>query len=119
MEERTLFELTVELVAVAGGVADLAQVLRAPVLAAVHATSPVGHQHGRKEGGVGVLDLDKPRTVGDLLPVELDVDPVPPGVVGDEVRLELFLGDCVYMAGHSAPIDNYLQVSKSGASSVN
>ena len=91
MEERTLLELAVELVAVAGVVADLAQVLRAPVLTPVHATAPVSHQHRRKERGVGVFDLNEPGAVGDLLPVELDVDPVPPGVVGDEVRLELFL----------------------------
>ena len=89
MEERTLFELAVELVTVAG--VDLAQVLCAPILAAVHPTSPVSHQHGGQERSVGILDLDKPGAVGDLLPVELDVDPVPPGVVGDEVRLELLL----------------------------
>ena len=89
MEERALFELAVELVAVAG--VDLAQVMCAPILAPVHATAPVGHQHGGQQRSVGILDLNKPGAVGDLLPVELDVDPVPPGVVGDEVRLELFL----------------------------
>ena len=45
-------------------------------------------KHGGEEGCVGVLDLDEPGRVGHLLPVELDVDPVPPGVVGDEVRLK-------------------------------
>ena len=82
-------------------------------------TPPVGHQHGCQERSVGVLYLHKPGRVGNLLTIELDIHPVPAQVVRDEVGFELLLGDGVNMTGHSAAINNYLQIAKPGSSAVN
>ena len=81
-------------------------------------TPPVGHQHGCQERSVGVLYLHKPGRVGNLLTIELDIHPVPAEVVGDEVRLELFLGHGVNMTGHPTTIHNYFQIAKPGAPSL-
>ena len=45
---------------------------------------------------------------GYLLAVELDVDPMSAGVVGDEVGFELLLGDGVDVAGHPAAVHHDL-----------
>ena len=88
-----------------------------PILSPLPA-SPVCHQHGSQQRGVGVLHLHEPGRVGDLLTVELDIHPVPAQVVRDEVCLELFLGHGVNMTGHPATIDNYFQIAKPGAPSL-
>lgn len=63
--------------------------------------------------------VHKPGRVWNLFPVELDVDSVSAEVVGDEAGRELLLGDGGDVRGHSAALDDHLQVAEASAGPVN